>query len=104
MTRPNRYAQGLPERAVSELAAMCSIARDFGMTRRRCYKTEVIHHHGSWRGLDDVEYATLEYIDCFNQPRLQGEIGMIPPADFDAIYQHQRARALTAVFQYPEPL
>lgn len=63
------------------------------------YKTEVIRHHGPWRGLDDVEYATLEYVDWFNQRRLHGEIGMIPPAEFEAIYYHQGTPALLAVSQ-----
>ena len=63
------------------------------------YKTEVIRHHGPWRGLDDIEYATLEYVDWFNQRGLHGEIGMIPPAEFEAIYYHQGAPALVAVSQ-----
>ena len=63
------------------------------------YKTEVIRHHGPWRGLDDVEYATLEYVDWFNQRRLHGEIGMIPPAEFEAFYYHQGTPALLAVSQ-----
>jgi hypothetical protein len=63
------------------------------------YKTEVIRRHGPWRGLDDVEYATLEYVDWFNQRRLHGEIGMIPPAEFEAFYYHQGTPALLAVSQ-----
>ena len=63
------------------------------------YKTEVIRHHGPWRGLDDVEYATLQYVDWFNQRRLHGEIGMIPPAEFEAFYYHQGTPALLAVSQ-----
>ena len=63
------------------------------------YKTEVIRRHGPWRGLDDVEYATLEYVDWFNQRRLHGEIGMIPPAEFEAIYYDQGAPTLVAVSQ-----
>jgi hypothetical protein len=52
------------------------------------YKTEVIRQHGPWRNLDNVEYAALEYVDWFNQRRLHGEIGMIPPAEFEAFYYH----------------
>jgi putative transposase len=63
------------------------------------YKMEVIRHHGPWRGLDDVEYATLEYVDWFNQRRLHAEIGMIPPAEFEAIYSHHGISALVAVSQ-----
>ena len=48
------------------------------------YKTELIHHRGPWRSIDDVEIATLEYIDWFNHRRLHGEIGHVPPAEYEA--------------------
>lgn len=34
------------------------------------YKAEVIHHQGPWKGLDDVEYATLEWVAWYNSQRL----------------------------------
>jgi putative transposase len=34
------------------------------------FKSEVIHHRGPWRSLDQVEYATLEWVDWFNNRRL----------------------------------
>ena len=57
------------------------------------YKTEVIHHRGPWRGLDDVEYATLEWVDWFNHRRLLEPIGNIPPVEYEAQY-HQSASRL----------
>ena len=63
------------------------------------YKTELIRHAGPWRGLEDVEYATLEYIDWFNHRRLHGELGMIPPAEFEVAYTPQQAPALLASSQ-----
>jgi len=63
------------------------------------YKTELIHHRGPWCGLDDVEYATLEYVDWFNHRRLHGELGMRPPAEFEAIQARQTTPALLAVSQ-----
>jgi len=54
------------------------------------YKTELIRHRGPWRGLDDVEYATLDYIDWFNRRRLHGELGMAPPAEFEALYYDEQ--------------
>jgi putative transposase len=50
------------------------------------YKAELIRKDGPWRGLDDVEFATLNYVDWFNRRRLHGEIGMVPPAEFEASY------------------
>ena len=56
------------------------------------YKTELIRHQGPWRGLEDVEFATLEYVDWFNHRRLHTELGMVPPAEyedaFSADYHH----------------
>jgi putative transposase len=63
------------------------------------YKAELIRHRGPWSGLDDVEYATLEYIDWFNRRRLHGELGMIPPAEFEAIYYDQAPPAQLAASQ-----
>lgn len=45
------------------------------------YKTEVIRKHGPWRNVDAVEYATLEWVDWFNNRRLLEPIGNIPPAE-----------------------
>jgi putative transposase len=63
------------------------------------YKTELIRHAGPWQGLDDVEYATLEYVDWFNHRRLHGELGMRPPAEFEALQAGQAPPALLAVSQ-----
>lgn len=48
------------------------------------YKTELVRNKGPWRGLDDLELATLEWIDWWNHRRLLGPIGRIPPAEAEA--------------------
>lgn len=53
------------------------------------YKTEVIWKDGPWRGIDPVEYATLEWVDWFNNRRLLGPIGNIPPAEYEKMYYDQ---------------
>lgn len=50
------------------------------------YKTEVIHRRGPWRHLEAVEYATLEWVEWFNNRRLLEAIGNRPPAEFEALY------------------
>jgi transposase InsO family protein len=50
------------------------------------YKTEVIRRRGPWRGIDGVEYATLEWVDWFNNRRLLEPIGYVPPAEYEAAY------------------
>ena len=63
------------------------------------YKTELIRHEGPWRGLEDVEFATLDYVDWFNHHRLHGELGMVPPAEYEAIYYDRLAPAPLALSQ-----
>ena len=48
------------------------------------YKTELVRRQGSWKGLDDLEFATLEWIDWFNHRRLFSAIGYVPPAEYEA--------------------
>ncbi len=53
------------------------------------YKAEVIWRRGPWRSLDQVEFATLEWVDWFNNRRLLEPIGNIPPAEAEARYYAQ---------------
>jgi putative transposase len=53
------------------------------------YKTEVIRRRGPWRTLEAVEFATLEWVDWFNNRRLLEPIGNIPPAEAEARYYAQ---------------
>ena len=50
------------------------------------YKAEVIHRCGPWRTFQDVEYATLTWVNWFNNQRLYEPIGNIPPAELEANY------------------
>ena len=50
------------------------------------YKAEVIHRRGPWRSMEAVEFATLEWVDWFNNRRLLEPIGNIPPAEAEARY------------------
>ena len=57
------------------------------------FKTEVIHHRGPWRSVDAVEYATLEWVDWFNNRRLLESIGNVPPAELEMQYLRQRSES-----------
>jgi len=50
------------------------------------YKAEVIHRRGPWRSFQAVEFATLEWVDWFNNRRLLQPIGNIPPAEAEQRY------------------
>jgi putative transposase len=61
------------------------------------YKWELIYPQGPWRGREDVEYATLEYLDWFNHHRLHGEItddnSYVTPAEIETLYYRQAEAA-----------
>jgi putative transposase len=53
------------------------------------FKTELIKPHGPWRTTDQVELATLDYIDWYNHRRLYQTCGDIPPAELETAYYRQ---------------
>jgi len=60
------------------------------------FKTEVIRRRGPWRSVEDVEFATLEWVWWFNHHRLLGPIGHVPPAELEEAYY-------TRLEAHPEP-
>ena len=65
------------------------------------YKIELIRRRGPWKGLDEVEYATLEWIDWFNHRRLLEPIGHVPPVEFEAAYHQREDPSRTAGLKHP---
>jgi putative transposase len=51
------------------------------------YKTELIRRRGPWRGIDDLELATLEWVDWYNHRRLHSACDNTPPAEYEAAHQ-----------------
>jgi transposase InsO family protein len=60
------------------------------------YKTEIIRKRGPWRNLEQVELATLEWVDWFNHRRLLEPIGNRPPAEVEAAYYATRGESVIA--------
>jgi putative transposase len=65
------------------------------------YKTELIRRRGPWKGIDEVEYATLEWVDWFNHRRLLEPIGHVPPVEFEATYYRREDPSRTAGLKDP---
>lgn len=67
------------------------------------YKWELIYRQGPWRGLEDVEFATMTYVDWFNHQRLHGEItpdaSYVTPAEHEATFYDQTAATRSVVAQ-----
>ncbi len=55
------------------------------------FKTELIRNRGPWTGLDQVELATLEWVDWFNHRRLHSFCQDLPPSEFEDLYHQQQA-------------
>ena len=56
-----------------------------------------IRKDGPWKGVDDVECATLDWVSWFSNQRLLGLIGDRPLAEFEQMYyQQQRSRLVEA--------
>ncbi|MGI5200174.1 integrase core domain-containing protein [Spirillospora sp. CA-108201] len=53
------------------------------------YKTELIKPRGPWKNLTGVELATAEHVDWYNTTRLHGEIGHVPPDEYEALHYRQ---------------
>jgi putative transposase len=65
------------------------------------YKTELVRRRGPWRGIDDLEYATLEWVDWFNHRRLLEPIGDVPPAEFEAVHHRREDPSRTDGLKQP---
>ena len=67
------------------------------------YKTELVRNRGPWKGLDDLELATLEWVDWFNHRRLLHRNGRVPPAEAEDRHYRQRDSGHQATTQTKQP-
>jgi len=86
-----KYTERLAEAGIEPSVGSVGDSYDNALaeTINGLYKAEVIHRRGPWRSFDAVEYATLEWVDWFNNRRLLEPIGNIPPAEAEARYYAQ---------------
>ena len=93
-----RYSNRLAEAGISPSVGSVADSYDNALAESviGLYKTELIRQRGPWKDRDQVEYATLEYVDWFNHRRLLEPIGNIPPAEKEANYHRQQKRVQLA--------
>ena len=86
-----RYAERLSEAGIAPSVGSVGDSYDNALaeTINGLYKTEVIRQQSPWRGIDSVEFATLEWVDWFNNRRLLEPIGNVPPAELETEYYDQ---------------
>ena len=83
-----RYTERLAEAGVHASVGTTGDSYDNAMAESiiGLFKTEVIRRRGPWRNLEMVEFATLEWVDWFNNRRLLEPIGNIPPKEMEEMY------------------
>jgi putative transposase len=83
-----KYTERLAEAGIEPSVGSVGDSYDNALaeTINGLYKAEVIHRRGPWRSFEAVEYATLEWVDWFNNRRLLEPIGNIPPAEAEERY------------------
>ena len=83
-----KYTERLEEAGIEPSVGSVGDSYDNALaeTINGLYKAEVIHRRGPWRSFEAVEFATLEWIDWFNNRRLLEPIGNIPPAEAEERY------------------
>ena len=94
-----RYSERMIEAGVSPSVGTTGDSYDNALAETiiGLYKTEVIYHRGPWKNIEAVEYATLEWVDWFNQRRLLEPIGNMPPAEFETAYYRQTEESAVLV-------
>ena len=94
-----RYTERLAEASIEPSVGSVGDSYDNALaeTINGLFKAEVIHRRGPWRSFEAVEFATLEWVDGFNNRRLLEPIGNVPPAEAEARYYAQaEVQALAA--------
>ncbi len=83
-----RYSERLAEAGIEPSVGSVGDSYDNALaeTINGLYKAEVIHRRGPWRNFEAVEFATLEWVDWFNNRRLLEPIGNMPPAEAEQRY------------------
>ena len=86
-----RYTERLAEAGIESSVGSVGDSYDNAMAETiiGLFKTEVIWPRGPWKNIDEVEYATLQWVDWFNNRRLLEPIGNVPPAEFEQAYYDQ---------------
>jgi len=93
-----KYTERLAEAGIEPSVGSVGDSYDNALaeTINGLYKAEVIHRRGPWRTMEAVEFATLEWVDWFNNRRLLEPIGNIPPAEAEQRYYAMMAETAVA--------
>ncbi len=88
-----RYTERLAEAGIESSVGSTGDSYDNALAESviGLFKTEEIYRRGPWKGLEDVEFATLEWVAWYNHRRLLEPLGYVPPAEFEEAYYARQA-------------
>lgn len=83
-----RYTQRLAEAGAVASVGSTGDSYDNALAEafNSLFKAELVRNRGPWKGIEDLEIAVAEYVDWFNHRRLHGELGLVPPVEFETTY------------------
>ena len=83
-----RYSERLSEAGIEASVGSVGDSYDNALaeTINGLYKTELIYKDGPWRSVEQVELATLEWVDWFNNVRIHSAIDDLPPVEYEMMY------------------
>ena len=87
-----RYTERLAEAGIEPSVGSKGDSYDNAMAESviGLFKTEVIRRLGPWKGIEDVEFATLDWVAWFNRSRLLEPLGYVPPIEFEDDFYRQQ--------------
>ena len=88
-----RYTERLAEAGIEPSVGSTGDSYDNALAETviGLFKTEEIYRRGPWKSLEDVEFATLEWVAWYNSRRLLEPLGYVPPAEFEQAYHDRQA-------------
>ena len=90
-----RYTQRLAEAGAVASVGSTGDSYDNALAEafNSLFKAELVRNKGPWGSIEDLEIAAAEYLDWYNHRRLHGEIGTVPPVEFEHHHHHNPAPA-----------
>lgn len=88
-----RYTERLAEAGIEPSVGTTGDSYDNALAETviGLYKTEEIRRRGPWKTIEDVEFATLEWVAWYNSRRLLEPLGYVPPDEFERAYYNRQA-------------
>jgi len=97
-----RYTERLEEAGITASVGSTGDSYDNAAAEalNRLFKTELIHRHGPWHGLEHVEFEVLKWVDWYNRERLHSWCGDTPPTEYENAYYAAHNESTTTVEEH----